>query len=125
MLTLFFAFRHGRKGAETVLSALPMGSQNKQPILSKVYGTFRAVAAGVFVTALVVGVADTLGFVTAGVPLPIFFGLAATVFGLLGVSVLIAIPAALWVMNQHMGWGIFLLAWGILVSVLGDHVLKP
>jgi predicted PurR-regulated permease PerM len=54
-----------------------------------------------------------------------FFGLAATIFGLLGASVLITIPAALWVMNHSMGWGISLLVWGILVSVLADHGLKP
>ena len=125
MLTLFFAFRNGRKAAETVLSALPMGSQDKEPLMKSVYGTFRAVAAGVFVTALAVGVADTLGFVAAGVPLPIFFGLASTVFGLLGASVLITIPAALWVMSHTTGWGIFLLVWGILVSILADHGLKP
>jgi predicted PurR-regulated permease PerM len=125
MLTLFFAFRDGKSGAETILSVVPMSPQNKQPLLKNVYATFRAVAAGVFVTALVVGVADTAGFIVAGVPLPIFIGLAATVFGLLGASVLITIPAAFWVMNHDMGWGIFLLVWGVLVSGLSDHVLKP
>jgi predicted PurR-regulated permease PerM len=82
------------------------------------------VVAGVFVTALVEGLADMLGFFLAGVPLAIFFGLAVAVFSLLGASVLITIPAALWVMNHDTGWGIFLLIWGILISMFSDHVLK-
>ena len=125
LLMLFFVFRDGKKAAQTVLSAMPMSHQNKQSLLKRVYGTFRAVVAGVFVTAVTEGLADMLGFWAAGVPLPIFFGLAVAIFSLLGASVLITIPAAFWVMNHDTGWGIFLLVWGILVSVLSDNVLKP
>jgi predicted PurR-regulated permease PerM len=125
MSALFFVFRDGKKAAETVLSATPISSPNKEALFQSVYGTFRAVVAGVFVTALAAGLADMLGFFAAGVPVPIFFGLAAAVLSLFGASVLITIPAAFWVMNHDTGWGIFLLVWGILVSVLGDNVLKP
>jgi len=125
MLTLFFVFRNGKKFVETVLANIPMSPQNKGPLLNRVYGTFRAVTAGVFVTALAVGLADTAGFLATGIPLSFFFGLAATVFALLGASVLITIPAAFWLMNHNAGLGIFLLLWGILVSVFSDHVLKP
>ncbi len=125
MSALFFVFRDGKKAAETILSATPISSPNKEALFQSVYGTFRAVVAGVFVTALTEGLADMLGFFVAGVPVPIFFGLAAAVLSLFGASVLITIPAAFWVMNHDIGWGIFLLVWGILVSVLGDNVLKP
>lgn len=125
MLVLFFVFRDGKKAAETILSVVPMGPQDKQSLLTRVYSTFRAVVAGVFVTALATGLADTLGFWAAGVPLSIFFGLATAVFSLLGASVLITLPVALWVMNHDTGWGVFLLAWGILVSVVSDNFLKP
>jgi predicted PurR-regulated permease PerM len=102
-----------------------MSPQDKQDLLKRVYGTFRAVVVGVFVTALVTGGADMLGFFAAGVSLPVFFGLAVAVVSMLGASVLITLPVALWVMNHDTGWGIFLLVWGILVSVLSDNVLKP
>ena len=125
LLTLFFVFRDGKKASEAVLWALPMSRQNKKDLLDHVYATFRAVVAGVFVTALVEGLADMLGFFVSGVPLAVFFGLGVAVFSLLGASVLITIPAAFWVMNHDTGWGIFLLLWGILVSVLSDNVLKP
>ncbi len=125
LLTLFFVFRDGKKASESILWALPMSRENKQDLLKRVYDTFRAVVAGVFVTAVVEGLADMLGFFTAGVPLAVFFGLGVAVFSLLGASVLITIPAALWVMNHDTGWGIFLLVWGILVSVLSDNFLKP
>ncbi len=125
LLTLFFVFRDGRKAAEAVISVLPMNRQNKQDILRRVHATFRAVVAGVFVTAVVEGLLDMFGFFAAGVPLAIFFSLAVAVFSLLGASVLITIPAAFWVMNHDTGWGIFLLVWGIVVSILSDNVLKP
>ena len=125
MSMLFYVFRDGKKDAETILSVLPMSTQNKEPLLKSVYGTFRAVAVGLFVTALVIGLADMFGFIVAGVPLSFFFGLAAMVLGLLGGSVLITIPVAFWVMNHDTGWGVFLLVWGVLVSILADHVLKP
>ncbi|HEY5040102.1 MAG TPA: AI-2E family transporter [bacterium] len=125
MLMLFFVFRDGKKAAEMILSGVPMSPQNKQALLKRLYETFRAVVAGVFVTAVTEGLADMIGFFLAGVPLPIFFSLAVAVFSLLGASVLITIPAAFWVLNHDTGWGIFLLVWGILVSVLSDNVLKP
>jgi predicted PurR-regulated permease PerM len=125
MLTLFFVFRDGKKAVETIFSAIPMSPSNKQALLRGVYGTFRGVVAGVFVTAATEGLADLLGFFVAGVPVPIFFGLAVTVFSLLGASVLVTIPAAFWVMNHDTGMGIFLLVWGILVSLLSDNLLKP
>jgi predicted PurR-regulated permease PerM len=125
MLMLFFVFRDGKKAADTLLTVIPMSPQDKQDLLKRVYGTFRAVVVGVFVTALVTGGADMLGFFAAGVSLPVFFGLAVAVVSMLGASVLITLPVALWVMNHDTGWGIFLLVWGILVSVLSDNVLKP
>jgi predicted PurR-regulated permease PerM len=125
MLTLFFVFRDGKKAAERLLEVIPMPPPDKQDLLKRVYGTFHAVVVGVFVTALVTGVADMLGFFAAGVSLPIFFGLAVAVVSLLGASVFITVPVAFWVMNHDTGWGIFLLVWGILVSVLSDNVLKP
>lgn len=125
MLTLFFVFRDGKKAAEIVLSAIPMSPQNKQALLNGVYGTFRAVVAGVFVTAVTAGLADMIGFFVAGVPLPIFFGLAVSFFSMFGASVLVTIPAAFWVMNHDTGMGIFLLVWGIVVSVVTDNFLKP
>ena len=125
MLTLFFAFRDGKKAAETILSAVPINPPDKQALLESVYRTFRAVMSGVFATAVIGGLADMLGFFVAGVPLPFFFSLAAAVFFLFGDSFLITIPVVFCVMNHDTGWGIFLLVWGILVSVLGDNVLKP
>jgi predicted PurR-regulated permease PerM len=125
MSTLFFVFRDGRKLSALILSAVPIDPVNKQAIAGNVYQTFRAVVSGLFATAFIGGLADMIGFILAGVPLPVFFGLAATFFFLFGASALITVPAALWVMDHDTGWGIFLLIWGLLVSALGDNVLKP
>ncbi len=122
---LFFVFRDGRKLSAVILSAVPIDPIDKRAIAENVYRTFRAVVSGVFVTAFIGGLADMVGFFLAGLPLPIFFGLASAFLFLFGASVLITIPAALWIMNRDMGWGIFLLVWGISISAIGDNVLKP
>ncbi len=125
MSTLFFVFRDGKKVAKIILIAIPIKAPNKHALSENVYRTFRAVVSGIFVTAFIGGLADMAGFILAGVPLPIFFGLAAAFLFLFGASFFVTVPAALWVMNHDTGWGIFLLIWGCLISLLGDNVLKP
>jgi predicted PurR-regulated permease PerM len=124
MLTLFFVFRDGKKAAETILSAIPMDPEYKEVLLRGTYSTFHAVVVGIFVTATAEGLADIAGLWVAGVPLAILFGIIAAVFSLLGASVIVMVPAAIWVMNHDTGMGIFLLVWGLLISILGDNVLK-
>jgi predicted PurR-regulated permease PerM len=124
MSLLFFVFRNGKNGAQNFVEAIPMSTRNKQVVLECVYGTFRGVIVGIFVTAVTEGLADMAGFFIAGAPLAILLGFAVAIFSLLGASVLITIPVSFWVMNHDTGMGIFLLIWGILVSVLSDNVLK-
>jgi predicted PurR-regulated permease PerM len=79
---------------------------------------------GIFVTAVTEGLLDMVGFIVAGAPLAILGGFAVAICSLLGASVLITIPVAFWVMNHDTGMGIFLLLWGIVVSISSDNFLK-
>ena len=124
MSLLFFVFRDGKKGAQNFVEAIPMSTRNKEKVLEVVYGTFRGVVVGIFVTAVTEGLADMAGFFVAGAPLAILLSFGVAIFSLLGASALITIPVSFWVMNHDVGMGIFLLIWGILVSVLSDNILK-
>lgn len=124
MATLYFVFRDGKKAAESIILVVPMSTHNKQAVLDCVYGTFRGVVVGIFVTAVTEGLLDMVGFIVAGAPLAILGGFAVAICSLLGASVLITIPVAFWVMNHDTGMGIFLLLWGIVVSISSDNFLK-
>jgi len=86
----------------------------------------RAIAAGVVVTALVESILSGLGLWVAGIPEA---GLLTSLMFLLCVmqlgTMLVLLPAALWLALQHqLGWGIALAVWAVLMS-LGEGVLRP
>jgi predicted PurR-regulated permease PerM len=101
-------------GARAVDSALLAGQ------------AMRAIAAGVVVTALVESILSGLGLWIVGIPEA---GLLTSLMFLLCVmqlgTMLVLIPAALWLVLQHqLGWGIGLAVWAVLMSV-GEGVLRP
>jgi len=67
-----------------------------------------------------------IGFVIAGVPGAALLALLTFFVSVVPVGPpLVWIPAALWLFYQgSTGWGIFMLAWGVLVSSV-DNVVKP
>jgi predicted PurR-regulated permease PerM len=89
-------------------------------------GAIRGVALGVGVTALVQAVLGGLGMALAGVP---FAGLLTAVMFMLCIAQIGPLPvllgAAGWAFfGDHVGWGVFLLVWGLLVGTL-DNFLRP
>ena len=63
----------------------------------------------------------------AGLPGPVVFGVLAAVFALLpvGGTGLVWVPGTLWLLAQDsIGWALFLLGWGVFVSVV-DNFIRP
>jgi predicted PurR-regulated permease PerM len=124
-VALFFAFRDGERLLKWVLSLIPMQASHKQIVSQRVYETFRAVVVGSFLTAAAQGVAAMIGFLIAGVRLPVVLGIATSMASMLGASVLVTLPVAFSVLHTSTGWGIFMLVWAFgAVSIL-EHLLKP
>jgi predicted PurR-regulated permease PerM len=106
-----------------------LGGSTAQASLAAAAGAVRSVAYGVIGTALAQAVLLALGLALAGVP-------GATTLGFVGLLLSISqvgAPllhmiwggAAWWLIGQgHVGWGIFMIAWGVMVSMI-DNVLKP
>ncbi len=89
--------------------------------------TVRGVVYGILGTAVVQGFLTAFGLWISGVPRPV---LLATVAGLLAVlpvgAPLVWIPASLWLMTTgHLGWGIFLAAYGAGVISGADSLIRP
>jgi predicted PurR-regulated permease PerM len=124
-VALFFAFRDGERLLKWVLTLVPMEAKHKQTVSDRVYETFRAVVVGSFLTATAQGVAAMIGFLIAGVRLPVVLGIATSMASMLGFSALVTVPVAISLWHSSTGWGIFMLVWGVGVVSSLEHVLKP
>jgi len=124
-LALFFAFRDGERFLQWALSLVPMQARHKQTIAARVYETFRAVVVGSILTATAQGAAALVGYLNAGVHLPVVLGIGTAMASMLGFSILVTLPVALSVLRVSTAWGIFLLVWAFGVVGVLDNVLKP
>jgi predicted PurR-regulated permease PerM len=124
----FFLFRDGVAAAAKLTAGIGRiaGDQGKR-LLTVAGKTVRGVVYGILGTALLQAVVAGIGFLIAGVPgagllaLLTFFSSIVPILG----TALIWLPAALWLFHQgSMGWGIFMLIWGLAVGNL-DNVVKP
>ena len=125
LVSLFFAFRDGEKLYHWVLSLIPMDMEHKKVIAHRAYETFMAVVMGGLLTALAQGFVAMIGFLIAGVKLPVLLGIATGMFSFLGASFLVTIPVAISMFQEGTGWGIFLLIWGMGVVGMMDNIMKP
>ncbi len=124
-IALFFAFLDGERLLQWAISLIPMRASHKQIVAQRVYETFRAVVVGSFLTATAQGALAIIGFLIAGVKLPVVLGITTSLAAMLGASILVTIPVALSVMRENVGWGFFLLVWALGVVGVVDNFLKP
>jgi predicted PurR-regulated permease PerM len=87
----------------------------------------RGVAIGVIGTALIEGVLAWIGFTVAGVPAAI--AMAAVTFFLAVIQIgplLVWLPVAIWLGSEgQTGWAVFMTAWGIVLLMGADNIVKP
>ncbi|HEX5217976.1 MAG TPA: AI-2E family transporter [Verrucomicrobiae bacterium] len=127
ILITFFFLRDGISLADRLKTGVSRiaGEQGKH-LLGVAGGTVRGVVYGILGTALVQAVIAGIGFLIAGVPGASLLALMTFFLSVVPVGPpMIWIPAALWLFHQdHTGWGIFMLIWGMGVSSV-DNVVKP
>jgi predicted PurR-regulated permease PerM len=126
-VALFFFFRDGARLALRATELLPMEAEHRGKVVHTFSVTVTAVVRAIFLTALVQGVMAGLGFVVAGVPVPILLGLVAFVnsfIPFLGAAS-VWVPVMVWLFYQdHPLAAVGLLLWGIVITIV-DYVLKP
>lgn len=128
ILTLmYFCFRDGTRFLAWFFEVIPMEASHAEAISRRVYQMVTAVIRGALVTSSVQGLLATIGYLLAGVPLAVFFGVLTGFFALVPVvgAGLIWLPVGLLMMSQSPGWGVFILVWGFFVVSLIDNLLKP
>ncbi|MHB1099772.1 MAG: AI-2E family transporter, partial [Burkholderiales bacterium] len=123
----FFVYRDGEALVRFLdRAAGRVVGEHAANVLDTVDNTIRGVMYGLLGTALAQGSVAAVGFLIAGVPAALLLGVATAILSLLPVGPpLIWGGVAIWLFYQgSMGWGIFMLLWGILISGV-DNVVKP
>ncbi len=127
LFLLFFLLRDGDQMLARAVRLVPLEVGRRERLLNLVGNTTRAVVFGTGVTALVQGALVAVAFGVAGLPSPIVFGVLTAVVALLpaGGAAIVWLPATLYLAaTAQWGWAIFMLVWGVGVSV-SDNFLRP
>ena len=127
LFLLFFFLRDGDAMLARARRLIPLDEERKERLFRQLSGVTRAIVVGTSVTAVLQGVLIGIGFKIAGLPSPVVFGVLAALLSMLpvGGSAFVWGPAAIWLfIDGRWGYGIFMLAWGLLGAGM-DNVLRP
>jgi predicted PurR-regulated permease PerM len=133
LLAAFFFYTDGERLARQLVYLSPLPNKYDHAIFDNFRGVIQATFRGQMLTALAQGVATGIGLAIAGVPAPVFWGAIAAVFALVPMvgPATIWVPAAIYLFlgqgarGGGVGWGIFLVLWGVVVVGLIDNVVRP
>jgi len=123
---LFFFFRDGARMIEAIFHLLPMESQYKKQVLTRLHDTLSAVVQGTLVTAALLGVLAGIGFWVTDVPFAVFLGCASAFFSLLpfGAPVVWGLVALYLLLIGAIWKSLTLAIWGILVVGIVDNLIR-
>jgi predicted PurR-regulated permease PerM len=130
VVSLFFFFRDGRTlGHHLQIGLSRMADCNANTYLNNITSTTRAVAYGIFGSAMLQGVIASMGFWIFGFETPFLLGLLTSAASLIPIfgTILIWGPIALWMIFQKgdVTTGLGLIAWGALLINPADNIFRP
>jgi predicted PurR-regulated permease PerM len=128
LVVAFFLYVSGDTLANHLERIVHRIAGERAPRLIEVTGnTVRGTVYGILGTALVQGLLTMFGLWLSGVPRPLLLGAVAGFIAVLPIGApLVWIPASLWLLQDgHIGWGIFLFAYGLLIVSGSDNVIRP
>lgn len=128
LIALFFFLTDGRKLIHWVGEALPLRRGQFHELLEEFRRTSVSVLVSTVATAGVQTAAALVAYLIARVPNTIFLTLVTFVVALIpsigGASVVVVVGLVQMATGQ-MGWGAFLVGWGLLVVSLSDNLARP
>ena len=128
LFVAFFFYVYGEPIAERLRLLLHRIAGVQADRLITVTGaTVRGVVYGILGTALVQGILTAFGLWLSGVPRPVLLGGVAGLLSVLPIGApVVWIPAAIWLLSSgHLGWGIFLIVYGIGAISGADSLIRP
>lgn len=129
VICLFFFLRDGLALGHHIGDVLTrLTGVQARMFLNNIQSTTRAVAYGLFGSALVQGIIGSIGFWIFGFEMPLLLGLLTAISSVIPVfgTILIWGPSALWsIIQGDISSGVGLFVWGALVINPADNVLRP
>jgi predicted PurR-regulated permease PerM len=128
LITFFFVLTDGKRLVDWMCAVSPMGAGRTRELLDECRLVARSVIGSNFLTGIAQAAVATIGYLIAGAPKPVFFGLAtllASFIPSVGTAI-VALPLAglLYLMGKPVA-ALFLAAWALLVVSLVDNLLRP
>jgi predicted PurR-regulated permease PerM len=124
----FFLYRDGEPLIAAIRAvATRLAGSLADGMLGTINNTVVGVMYGIVGTALAQGVVAAIGLWVAGVPSPLLLGAATFLLSPVPIGPpLVWGGAAIWLFTRdEIAWGVFMLAWGLLVVSSIDNVVKP
>lgn len=128
LFAMFYFFRDADSVIRGVRSILPFDAEHRDALMTQTRDLIAASVTTSLILAAIQGAIGGIGFALAGLPTPLFWGVAMAFFSLVPVvgSGLIFVPAALWLgFTGHWGRALLLLAICAGVSAIVDNILRP
>lgn len=128
MLVLYALYRQGEVLAKRIVQGIGrLGGSFGDELVETLYQSISTVMVSVIGTSLAQAMVAALGFAIAGVPAPLLLGAATFVLSMLPIGPpLVWGGAAAWLFSTgENGWGVFMLAYGLLAISSVDNILKP
>jgi predicted PurR-regulated permease PerM len=128
LFVAFFFYVYGEPIAERLRMILHrIAGVQAERLITVTGATVRGVVYGILGTAVVQGILTSLGLWLSGVPRPVLLGGVAGLLSVLPIGApVVWIPASVWLMSTgHLGWGIFLVVYGIGAISGSDSVIRP
>lgn len=127
-INMFFLFRDGHRFVDFIKHLIPIPSDKKDMILTRLREVIRASMYGSVGTAVVQGVIGGLAFIVLGVPSAVLWSVVMMIMGFLPLAgpFLVWAPAALYLLLKGF-WvkALLLTLWGIFVVGTVDNILRP
>lgn len=129
LMTMYYVLLEWAQIAARLEAILPLDPRHTRALMLEFRDVGRTSFIGAIATAIVQGIFGGVGYAIAGVPHPVTFGLITALASFVPVvgTALIwgTLPIYLGV-NGHMGAGIFVLIWGLVVVMgVSDYVIRP
>ncbi|HET9158476.1 MAG TPA: AI-2E family transporter [Myxococcaceae bacterium] len=128
LIAFYFLLIDGERLVKWLERVTPLPPGRFRSFLDEFRGVSRAVVFSTVGTGAVQAVAALVGYLIARVPNAIFFSLVTFFMSFvpsIGAGSVPVVLAIVLFVQGRIGWGIFLLAWGLLVVGLIDNVVKP
>ena len=126
-LCLFFALRSGSQIWQRVRTYLPFSAESTDALAIELQRVTKATVLGTVLSAVLQGISMAVGFIIAGFPMPVFWGIVTAFTSMLPVlgSALVWVPAVvLSLFHRQAGPAIVILAFGWLVPSAIDKVTR-